>query len=344
MISEIDARKALSQILKTSRAESKPAECFICKKTQTSFCNSHSVPRMILDNIATSGCLLYSVTLVDLPIIDLEKGINNSGTFHFICKECDSSFFSTYENEQNLSTSITNKMLAEIAIKYYLMQMSKRHLESSLYNIISQNIKGKDVLDECHTLDLQNADFNYRRAKKIIDKELKSGYKIILYEKLPYVVPIAAQTGICLYKDLDDTIVNNIYNLDKTIRMQNMHLCIFPLKIESVIILFYHKDDRNYVSFEKKFLKKTLGEQLKIINYLLFKETENYYISKQLPAKVLNNTNLRNLSRQNHMGLDFNILNKENVPNANKIIIGIDDVPNLLSEEYKLALPNTETR
>lgn len=52
---------------------------------------------MCLKNIAVDGKLLKANGLVGADIIDVEKGINNSGTFCFICNECDSKVFQDYE-------------------------------------------------------------------------------------------------------------------------------------------------------------------------------------------------------------------------------------------------------
>lgn len=43
-------------------------------------------------------------TLVDNPLMDTEKGVEEAGTFHLICNECDSKIFSDYENPDNYTT------------------------------------------------------------------------------------------------------------------------------------------------------------------------------------------------------------------------------------------------
>jgi len=336
---DIKIKKKISQVVKASRDESKLETCFICGLPKTSFCNSHSVPQMILRNISIDGLILQSNSLCGVEVIDVEKGIKNSGTFHLICGNCDSSLFVDYENEINLSTAITNKMLAEIAVKNYLLQISKRYLEIHLFKNAQQqmnNLVGKEILDEIHELDLKDYIFHYKRAKKIVDKNLKSGYKVILYEKLPYIVPIAAQSVVCLYNDLYGNVVNDIYDTSPTVRMQDLHLCIFPLKTESIIVLFYHKDDSKYFDFERKFLRKTISEQIKIINFLLFRETENYYLSKQLSNEVLENKSLKKLSREHRNEPDFGFVETSEFFNKKYTPVCIDDIPNLLSEKYKI--------
>ena len=121
----VPIRKMLSEMLKEAQKAAKPEKCILCNRVQTGFCNSHSVPQMVLRNIADNGKVLQANSLVGIEVIDIEKGVNNSGTFHFICNECDSKYFQDYENPDNLRNSITTKMLAEIALKDILIQLYK---------------------------------------------------------------------------------------------------------------------------------------------------------------------------------------------------------------------------
>lgn len=79
---EISVKKQINDLLRKIQEESKPDTCIICGKKQTSFCNSHSVPRMVIKNIADNGRLYHANKLIDMPIVDTGKGVNNSVTFH----------------------------------------------------------------------------------------------------------------------------------------------------------------------------------------------------------------------------------------------------------------------
>ena len=37
----------------------------------------------------------------EIDVVDLESGIKKSGTFHFICRECDALYFQDYENKEH---------------------------------------------------------------------------------------------------------------------------------------------------------------------------------------------------------------------------------------------------
>ena len=119
-----------------ARESAKPNKCILCGKEQTSLCKSHSVPKLSLVNIADNGKLLQSSAFLKIETMDLEKGINNSGIFRFICRNCDGTFFQDYENKDNLNMKPSEKMLAEIAVKDFLLQLDKRTLEYELYRLI----------------------------------------------------------------------------------------------------------------------------------------------------------------------------------------------------------------
>ena len=83
---EIDEiKKDINDFMRKIQEETKPEKCILCGKEQTSFCNSHSVPKMVLKNIAKAGKLYHANKLIEIPVVDKEKGISNSGTFYFIC-------------------------------------------------------------------------------------------------------------------------------------------------------------------------------------------------------------------------------------------------------------------
>lgn len=93
----IEARKEYSKLSNLSRAQAKRGECIWCGKKITRFCNSHSIPQMVLENIDTDGKVDYFNTIVKIPLINEDKGIGEAGTFKLICKECDNRIFQDYE-------------------------------------------------------------------------------------------------------------------------------------------------------------------------------------------------------------------------------------------------------
>ena len=87
---------------------------------------------MSLREIASNGIVLHASAAIglDFEIIDLEKGVNNSGTFNYICRDCDGTFFQDYENPNNLKLLPTDKMLAEIAVKTSCFKLASEQLKA----------------------------------------------------------------------------------------------------------------------------------------------------------------------------------------------------------------------
>ncbi len=59
--------------MKEAHQAEKRDTCYFCRKSVTSFCNSHSVPKFCLENIATNGDVLTLNTMVDNPLINDES-------------------------------------------------------------------------------------------------------------------------------------------------------------------------------------------------------------------------------------------------------------------------------
>lgn len=56
--------------------------------------------------------------------------------------------------------------------------------------------------------------------------------------KIPYVVPIATQTLVALPKDTEGIEINNIYDMRPEVRMQNIHIGVFPMNDYSIVYAF----------------------------------------------------------------------------------------------------------
>lgn len=139
----IEVRKKVNKMLSEARKKAKPPKCILCGKEQSSFCNSHSVPQMCLRPIADRGKVLHASLAMgfDIGVVDLDGGVNKSGTFNYICRECDAKFFQDYENPDNIIQPPTDKILAEIAVKNMLLQLNKRANEQELIQVVQREFR-----------------------------------------------------------------------------------------------------------------------------------------------------------------------------------------------------------
>lgn len=337
----IEIRKKFNKIISQSMKRSKRDTCFYCNEEKTSFCNSHSVPAFCLRNIADNGSLYYSNILIDIAILDYEKGIKNAGTFQLICRECDSKIFQQYEDPNNYENVPTSRMLAQIAMKNYLRHIGKRLNEYAIYDIMHEiNPMMKQFTDNMHTiqeLDLLEYKDGLKKAKRVSRKDWNDEYYLFYYEKLNYVVPIAFQGSITLIVDLDGNIINNIYNTDNKYRTQDVHICIFPLKEKSVIMMFIDSNSKRYRNFYKKFNKLSHNDKLALINYIIFLYSEDVFLSKSIPKEILESNRLIEVSQQSSVAILKNpLVDTIDALKEEYDLSKMSEIPNLLSEKYKL--------
>ena len=97
----MDAKKFMSRLVKSSKQKAKLKVCPLCGKEQTSFCNSHSIPQFVLNNIAVNGKLLQFAALaaykpmIEENLVDIEKGIKIPVHFNLFVESVIASFFLT---------------------------------------------------------------------------------------------------------------------------------------------------------------------------------------------------------------------------------------------------------
>lgn len=270
-------------------------------------------------------------------IVDIENGVNRSGTFNYICRNCDGTFFQDYENEANLIQNPTDKMLAEIAVKDMLLLMNKRATEKELIKIQQKQFSCFDNAEDLISLkELDAAEFEEEMIfhKDIADRNETGGYQVPFWKVLPYVIPIAAQSAIALPEDMEGRKVNDVYNYDPNTRMQYLHICFFPLKNQSVVLAFYHKRDKLYRSLRHQINSSSESKALKYLNYLMFAHTENYFISKSIQQEIESNESLQKLSQEANGVPTMGYLSGDNNFGVGYVPVNMDDIPNFLDNKW----------
>lgn len=336
-------RKQLGKLNNKSRKDAKMEKCFYCNKPCSSFCNSHSVPAFFLRNIAVDGDLYTHNRLVNIPLMDEDKGINQSGTFQLICRDCDSQIFKDYEDPDNYTTEPTSKMIAQIAMKNHLKSISKRNHEISLYKNMKEAYpflpdtisSQKEIVNQ---LDLQEYIAEFKKAKRIDEKGWDNEYFLFHHQILDYVVPIAAQTTVALLTDFEGNVINDIYNHSPDYKIQAIHVCVFPLVETSIIMMFVDSTYKRCRPFYKQFKKLTSQDKLAAINFILFNYCEDTFINKNVDEAVLKDEGLINISQQTFDVITTvgDIFNAKEIGKEGADLSRINDVPNLLSEEFKV--------
>ena len=197
----------MNSLLKSIKQSAKRQHCLYCQKEVDSFCNSHTIPDFILRYIAADGKVRTLNSILKIELYEKEKGIRSAGTFHQICRNCDSTIFRKYEDELSLTNQLTDQMMYEIAMKNYLKMIDKRLIESALNKQVMQSV----AMDYVQMIDLQEYLDAFNEAKMYDKLNKRHRYRILVDELLSYRVPIAFQGSIALIVDLDGNIINDVY-------------------------------------------------------------------------------------------------------------------------------------
>lgn len=340
--SMIASKKQINDLLKQAKTQAKQNTCYICKKQSTSFCNSHTIPQFCLRNIAKDGKVYCLNAILELPLLKEDKGINESGTFHLICRDCDSKVFSDYENPDNYNNKLTTKMLAQMEIKNNLKNISKRLIELHLYDLmlgIGVPDYWVELKKRVSDMDLKEYNACFENGLKRNKKPFEGDYYVPIHIELPYTIPIAFQGAIALFNDLGGNPINEVHNLDPKYVIESVYLSVLPLKDKSVIIMFIKNGVKRYSRFFKQMNKLTEAEQLSVLNYIVFAYCEDYFISPDISKDSLEK--FIQIAGQTTDGL----LTSDHQPNLDEVfdkispIYNYDDrqnIPNLFLEEYKI--------
>lgn len=338
---QISIKKRMGKVLNISRTEAKLETCFHCGKKVDSFCNSHSIPAFSLRKIASNGKLYHSNRFTELTFMSDESGVNNSGTFKLICRECDSKAFADYENTENYSDEISVRMIAQIAMKNFLKNISKRHIEIRLF----QNLKDNHGLSESyhdekqdiHDLDLKEFIAGYSKAKRVNEKNKSGEYYVFYRDTLDYVTPMAFQNSITMVADLEGNMINNIYNMSPNYHTKEVHISVFPMDNKTEIIMFIDTKDKVYRNFYRQFKKLKHEDKLLTIAYIIFIYSEDIFFSKDIDDDILTSEALRKASRvSTDVVSDSPMIDGLSIALQNFNLDKRHEIPNILSERYKL--------
>lgn len=336
----VEYRKTINDLISDGRKLTKGTSCMVCKKEVKGFCNSHSLPAFCLKNIAENGQVYGVNVFIGFSLLNIDKGVKQAGTFKCICRECDSKIFYEYENPDNYINSPTPKMITQIAMKDYLRQIGKKLEENGMYQIALKQIDNKKSVIN-HRLDINEIDMEehkagFKKAKRRLEKNWENEYYMFYNEKLEYLSPIAFQGTVSLVVDFQGNVVNNIYNMDVKYHTQDLHICIFPLKSTTEIIMFIDSESKRYRKFIKQFKQLSDGDKLAAINYIIFLYSEDVFISKKVSKIIIEDEKLINATRQI---CDAMMLPGADVLEEARSVYDLNrfnEIPNLLGEEFKI--------
>lgn len=327
--------------------------CAICgkdiKNISKAFHKSHTVPFFCLENIKgiynkNTGVLNANYAAQRNRFSDKEfYGTNKAGVFYSICSNCDQTIFNIYESEEALLTLSSKELVNVIAIKTYLKELFDckfKHFKTTLnYSELSEDellIKYFNNMNSIEksviSVDLKDFQEDLEYAKRCHQKDY-SNYRILHHSILDYTVPVAAQVSIPISKNVDYSKLQDVTLTNKN-RLENIIVCIFPLKKKSVIIVFTRIDNKLIKKYNKQFKKLSDEEKLKEIFYLLIRyKLANYYFSP-LVKDILTDDAIRSIYSIEDSEID---LGKFSINMSDcEELSWKQNLPSILSEEYSI--------
>lgn len=290
---KIVLNKKYSEFLKDVSAKIKLDKCLLCNKPCTSFCNSHTIPRFIIEESSKNGECFYSNTFLKNPLLRIKLGTNNAITFHCICNECDKIWFKDYECYNSYNEEPTQKIIAEIALKNNLRLIEVKRREQSACLKLYEQTKEIGLLNRLEQISLciSEIEQSIKLAINTINRK-KDGYYLIDYLKLNYPSKMIFQGKIALTTGFDNEIINEIYSNDKKYKIQYLNFAVFNIDGKANIIMFIEDGDRRYSKFYKKYRKLSLKEKLKVINFIILRDSDEWLLSTKVDPLLLNNKNV----------------------------------------------------
>ncbi len=275
----IQYRKLMSKLYKEIQEKNKSGKCLLCDEEVAGFCNSHSLPRFVLEKISENGIVETSTSPLELNFLPDKKGVKIAGTFHNICRKCDGVFFQKYEAPNNLSqVGLNAEVINLIALKCLLSQLYKKKTASEFGKFFPMM-----NMTSASQFDISEISNDIKKIKRNLHK---NNFTVIVDESLDYVVPIAIQDSFALGVDLKGETINNLYSTSEKYKVISLYLSIFPLGSSSRIIAFYESSSKRYRQFSKQMRQLSLEERLAVINYIAFTYSDSVFLSAEASARI----------------------------------------------------------
>lgn len=284
-------KKLVDDFCKEAKQIIEIIKCPICGKDGPRLCNSHSVPEFVLVNISKGlGTVDYVLGITRTGIEKKNLGKGQAGCFRLICKDCDSLIFKDYEGEEKLlKFENPQRITRAIALKNVLKNMHGQLEQLTIYNSLLEKNKvpKKDIslLEQYCQVCISDLDDYHKDMLRIEDMlcgDNISKFRIIYNEHLNYVVPLAFQGCFRLVYDLEGKYIN----ISNNEFLPLLHIAVLALKNSSIVIMYTHESNSEYEEFINQFESKEIEEKLQIVNYLIFKYSDNYFISKKIDNKL----------------------------------------------------------
>lgn len=304
---EIEISKRSREIKNEALANIKLDRCLICEKDSSSFCNSHSIPRFILANIAEDG-IVYTPEeaknggkIIHKNVYESIVGINKAKVFRNICNECDNDIFNLVEDKTVLEKEFTDKEYTLYTLKILLHDIYIKFFTSELFTLgkrqqgIARAIKIPWLLD---VQDMLKEKEEYVSAIKV-GKNIRNN--IILDTIINKKTKFACITKVTLNFSYTG---KKLYNLtDYQMRFGHIYILVLPYdECHTKVCMYYRRKYKIYNEVKDEFNKFTLEEKLQAISNLIIMHTEDFVCNYEVIEKL---KDIRTILQEEAVDLDY---------------------------------------
>ena len=134
--------------------------------------------------------------------------------------------------------------------------------------------------------------------------------------------------------DLNNCLINDVLHRDPSYKIENCIICIYPLEEQTIVALFSRNKSKRYRRFFKELKKLDLATALEKINYLIFKYSEDYFLSRILDKKCLDS--LSTVAAESGIFATLNNISHQQLYIDNYCFTKSNQIPNILDEKYAL--------
>ena len=287
------------------------SKCELCGKKIVGKANSHSIPQSILKNIEVSDRYYYPITyalnnnIYYGPIGRKNRyGLNNTGTFHMLCEECENRVFKDYEQDSfifNLSKGDKELLSSKILAKIWLKSALRKKFISVFTKNFSMLINEENVtlnysLNEEYDdnspidilsptpfeLDILELEHYVAKCKNIINGKEDDEFSLYYFDILDYPSSFACQTLLPIQKSLNNITINDVYNYDSNYQIALSLFTIFPTKTKTICFACCLKKEVKRIEPYINYLNSlNLTARRKLFQSTLFLYSDEVYTNKE---------------------------------------------------------------
>lgn len=297
-MNEIEINKEISKIKKEANQYTKGKNCVLCGKPCSSFCNSHTIPRFVIKNIAENGKVYSPSMTMDyldiktrLNVFKSNPGVEKTLTFDSICRECDNAVFSCVENEDILEKEFDAKVLNLYALKILLHSQYSKTRNANFLNIGAEKHHMSDIANLISmpwVFDMIESTKEIEDYKSAIKNNTYIKYKMIIDKIINKKVNFCCTTELTLPFSYNGKRINDLCNINNyTARFGGIYTLVLPMKSNKTrIVMYYRRKYSNYDLVKEEFGKMNVNEQLQAISNLLLIYTEEFVYNDEVLQSI----------------------------------------------------------